>query len=129
MNPVDLSNLLGVLAERRKVLGMTLDALVIRSGVPRATVCRILAGHLTVSFQHIFAVADALGVTITFAPSNASEFLEQQAERQATRLVNAVQSTMALENQAVDVVTTKRMIEQTKNDLLKPSKAKDLWID
>jgi transcriptional regulator with XRE-family HTH domain len=131
-----IKSFLESLAKRRQALGMPWDALVARSGVPRATVTRLLNGHQgDASFTTAVAIAQALGVPVEFdgsaiqsKPIAVEEFMEQQADRQARRLVAMVQGTMGLESQALAEREASPLIRRTKRQLLAGAKKK-LWYD
>jgi transcriptional regulator with XRE-family HTH domain len=131
-----IQSFLASLAERRKALGMPWDALVARSQVSRAAVCRLLKDRpTTAAFQTVIAVAEALGVPVDFdgsairsMPIEVGAFLESQAERQARKLVSMVQGTMGLESQALPNKVAAPLIQRTKQKLLAGPK-KALWYD
>ena len=136
MNAFPIQSFLASLEERRRALGMPWDALGARSGVSRATVIRLLKEHQTgASFQHVIAVAEALGVRVEFdgialqsKPIGVKDFIDQQASRQARKLVGMVQGTMGLESQALANKAAAPLIKRTKRKLLAGSKKK-LWYD
>jgi transcriptional regulator with XRE-family HTH domain len=102
MIQIKLSGFLRELAARRKSLKMPLDTLVHRSGVPRATVCRILKGDAEgVGFGRVAAVAEALGMDLEFRATPQEEFVEAEVQRRARKMADTVQGTMALESQGV----------------------------
>ena len=119
---------------------MTVEILVKKSGVSRATLYRLLQGvQDTPAIHKVAAVAEALGVKATFAPvatayqvkvvfsaADVDKLLKQQAKRQAKRLVGMVQGTMGLESQAVKMEQAARMIETTYIRLMSGPK-KRLW--
>jgi transcriptional regulator with XRE-family HTH domain len=123
-----LNDVFSTLEVRRQALGMSTEALARRSGVSRATVCRILGGeHSSASFWNVMAVAEALGLNARFEPvADEKEYLEQQAEKRARYAVGMVQGTMGLEDQGVDTSTKECLVEETKGRLLAGSKRK-LW--
>src|SRR5262245_45277955 len=87
---------------RRKALKMTWEALAQRSGLSRATVCRLLMGNQTnATFLNVAALARALGVKLKFQQTGEEDFVKRQARRQARKLVGMVQGTMGLESQAL----------------------------
>ena len=124
------------LDERRRTLGMPWDALSARSGVPRATLIRLLKDRQSAAaFQTVVAVAEALGVHFTVngdsiqsVPVAVDDFIELQADRQARKLVGMVQGTMGLESQALDEPATASLVKKTKRRLLAGSKRK-LWYE
>lgn len=128
------------LEERRKKLKMPLDILAARSGLSRATVCRILSGkHTSVSILNVAALADALGVTVElrpteqgigleFTPTEVEDFVEKQAHYQAKRLVGMVQGTMGLEAQSLDAASASELVDKTRRKLANSS-WKKLWYE
>lgn len=136
MNTEPIHSFLASLADRRKALGIPWDALGTRSGASRATLFRLLKDRQTAaSFQTVAAVAEALGVHFEIAgdsirarPIDAKKFLEEQAERQARKLVGMVQGTMGLEGQALAAKETAPLIKEMKRRLLAGPKRK-LWYD
>jgi transcriptional regulator with XRE-family HTH domain len=133
---IPIRSFLGGLEKRRKELGMPWDALVARSGVPRATVIRLLKDrHAAAAFQTVVAVAEALGVpfaidgdSIHSVPVDVDDFLQRQADRQARKLVGMVQGTMGLESQALAEAAAASLVKKTKRRLLAGSKRK-LWYE
>lgn len=83
------------LEERRAALGMSVQALSRRSGVPIATLRRVLysAGYRS-TYDDVLAIAWALGLTIRLEGTPAGEFRQRQAEQaagnpsRATRLLS-----------------------------------------
>ncbi len=115
------------LESRRKQLGMSVRVLSERSGVPVATLNRLLAGHLS---QHKFStvanVAEAMGITISFEAEPVVTVKERQAASKARRLVALVQGTSALEAQAVNRPAFEAMVRQTIHELMAGSPRR-LW--
>jgi transcriptional regulator with XRE-family HTH domain len=129
MKDATLRTFLDDLEKRRKRLGMTWEALAERSGLSRATVCRILSGRTpAASFSHVLALAAALGVEVEFKQKNTEKMAEEQAKHQAKRLVGMVQGTMGLEAQAVNGKSVDRMYRDTYRRLMAGSRRK-LWFD
>jgi transcriptional regulator with XRE-family HTH domain len=129
MTEAAFADFLRDLEGRRKELGMTLDVLARRSGLSRATVCRLLSGgHVHADFLHIVSLAKALGIGVEFKPTPVDDFVEEQAERQSRRLVGMVQGTMGLESQAVGAEEVARMERDARRRLLAGSRRK-LWVE
>ncbi len=136
MNTEPIQSFLAVLAERREALGIPWAALGARSGASRATLYRLLTDRqTTASVQTVVAVAEALGVrfhisghTIRAKPIGVKVFLDQQAERQARKLVSMVQGTMGLESQALAAQKTAPLVRYMKRQLLAGPRSK-LWYD
>jgi transcriptional regulator with XRE-family HTH domain len=120
-----LAEYLQSLERRRKELKMAQQTLAKRSGLSRATVCRLLSGdHVHADFLHIVALSEALGVKLIFVPTPLDEFVEQRAEQVSNRLVSLVQGTMGLESQAVGPETITRMKQDACRRLLTGSRRK-----
>jgi len=118
--------ILKVLGERRRDLGMPVATLAKRAGLCVSTTKRILAGNPRVAFASVVAIADALGIRDLRHSENIVSMREKQASEKAKRLVRMVQATSSLEGQAVDGVAEKRMVARTVTQLLRGSSAA-LW--
>ena len=120
--------LLNRLDDRRRSLGISAVDLAKSCSLSLPTVNRILSGkHTHASWSNILAIARALGLNVEFKPiADAEELRQQQAERKADELVRMVQSTSALEAQAVDQDQLDQMRRQTARELLAGSSRK-LW--
>jgi predicted transcriptional regulator len=117
------------LDKRRRELGMSEGVLAKKAGVSRGTVRRVLGGDFRqVSLGNFLAVAETLGVHLSFEHEPVENFLERQAEKKARRLVGMVQGNMGLESQAVGSDILNQMIRQTVHQLLAGSK-RNLWED
>lgn len=115
------------LNDRRRALGMSCRALAGRSGVSLPTVQRVMGGEAErTAVANVRRIAEALGLDLAFTPiADAETYRQKQAEEKARELVRMVQGTSGLEAQAVDETAMRRMIDRTKQELLK-SKLK-LW--
>ncbi len=114
---------------RRRRLGMTHTALAARSGVAEPTVKRILGGRGGgASFANVAAIAAALGVTVRFGESDPDDMRREQAHKKAERIARMVQATSALEAQAVDAKTFRRLVERTRRELLTGPRRR-LWSE
>jgi transcriptional regulator with XRE-family HTH domain len=118
------------LEERRRVLGMTYAVLAKRSGVSMPTVVRILSNqHHTASIAKVYAIAEALGVTLDLnETARPEQLLERQARRKAKQVSAMLQGTSGLEGQALDTAVLDRMTDQTVHELLAGS-PRGLWSD
>ncbi len=127
INPAEI---LRKLDARRKKLGMSRAIVAKRSGVPMTTVQRILsAGEPRPGLSNVLAIAEVLGVPLSFdVSSGIDELRERQARQKAERLVKMVQATSGLEGQAVDAETVERMVRQTAHELL-AGPTRRLWDD
>ncbi|MDZ4683845.1 MAG: hypothetical protein SH850_02075 [Planctomycetaceae bacterium] len=115
------------LERRRRELAMTFPALSHRSGVSEPTIKRMLGGKAEdASFAKVKAVAIALGVSIQFGETDPEELRRNQAMKKAEAVARLVQGTSALESQAVDEQTVKRLVERTYHELLAGS-SRRLW--
>ena len=115
------------LNDRRRALGMSCRALADRSGVSLPTVQRAMMGQAErTTVRNVRRIAEAMGLDLALIPSVAAEaYRQKQAEQKARELVRMVQGTSGLEAQAVDETAMRRMIDRTKQELLR-SKRK-LW--
>src|SRR5262245_15331449 len=87
---------------RRRMLGMSHEALARKSGVPVRTVVRILSGRVNIGLAKLRSLAVVLGLEIKFEENASIESLqEREARRKAEQLVKIVQGTSGLEGQAV----------------------------
>ncbi|MEI8021735.1 MAG: helix-turn-helix domain-containing protein [Schlesneria sp.] len=118
------------LEARRRELGISQAALADRSGVSLPTVHRILSGHgSAASLDNIMAITQVLGMDLEAVPvCDAQEILERQARKKAEKLVRMVQSTSALEAQAVSARQIGQMIKKTIQELLAGSRRR-LWAE
>lgn len=116
------------LENRRKLLGMTKSTLAERAGVSLPTLNRTLSdSERSPTLPTIIAIAAALGLELKLeAAQEPDDFRHAQAKAKATRIVQMVQGTMALEAQAVDQKTIDRLIDQTVHELLAGSPRR-LW--
>ncbi len=126
-----MSNILPITAERlqnrRKMLGIGFQSLASRSGVSIPTVKRIFGGQIAAaSFGNISAIAEALGLSFELGESSVDALCRQQARKKAMQVARLVQGTSALESQAVEKDTYKRMVEKSFREILAGPKRK-LW--
>ena len=114
---------------RRKALKMPLEALVKRSGVPRAAVVRILRGNVDmVRFGQFQKVAGVLGIPIGAPAFDPEELRSIEARKKARLLRRLTQGTMGLEAQALPEDVLSELEEQTVAKLLAGTGRK-LWSD
>lgn len=113
---------------RRRRLGMTFGALARRSGVSEPTVKRILGGKsaAAASFGNVAAIAEALGCSLELGQIDVDEMREQEARKKAERIARLVQGSSALESQAVDEQTLRRLVERSYHELL-AGPSRRLW--
>jgi hypothetical protein len=112
---------------RRKKLKITLGALARLSGVPIATVNRILADPGTVKFESVDAVGRVLGVNYKSASMvKLKTVLQDRAMEKARYVAKAVQGTQGLEAAGVDSAGYNRLVEIAAQTLLAGNKRK-LW--
>ena len=126
-----MSNILPITAERlqtrRKMLGIGFQSLASRSGVSIPTVKRIFGGQIAAaSFGNIAAIAEALGLSFELGESSVDALCRQQARKKAMQVARLVQGTSALESQAVEKDTYKRIVEKSFREILAGPKRK-LW--
>ncbi|MBN1911394.1 MAG: helix-turn-helix domain-containing protein [Pirellulales bacterium] len=117
-----------LLNRRRRELGMSISALSAHSGVPEATVKRVLGdGFQKVAFATVAAVARALGVTLSFEETvDAFALQEEQAMKKARCLIGIIQGSSGLESQAVEGQEVEALVQQTVHELMAGPKRK-LW--
>lgn len=113
------SQLLARLNSRRQELGMSYSALAHRCGVSEPTLKRVLgAGAGQTAFSTVVAIADALGMSLRLDEVEADALRRRQARKKAAAAARLVQGTSALESQAVDKGTYRRLVERTVHELL-----------
>jgi hypothetical protein len=107
---------------------MPLRVLVERSGLSRATVCRLLSGKEDAKFTHVVAIARILGVELVSVSATPTEkIIETQARQQAQRAFRLTQGTMGLEAQGVeDNTAVEQLIEGSVQRFLKGPRNR-LW--
>lgn len=118
-----------ILSTRRRKLGITIGALARLSGVPVATVNRILANPASVRFEHVDTVGRVLGVNFREARKRKVEqVLRDRAYEKARYVARVVQGTQGLEAAGVDASGYDRLVEVAAETLLAGKKRK-LWDD
>lgn len=118
-----------ILSTRRRKLGITIGALARLSGVPVATVNRILANPASVRFEHVDMVGCVLGVNFREARKRKVEqVLRDRAYEKARYVARVVQGTQGLEAAGVDASGYDRLVEVAAETLLAGKKRK-LWDD
>lgn len=129
-----VANQLRQLESRRRQLGMSLAALAQRSGLSAPTLNRILGGEANPTLETLVTLAKALGVEIRISengvdlrePTTPARFRKAIAKEKASKVVQMVQGTSALESQAVGQADVKNMVEQTIHELLAGT-SRRLW--
>lgn len=117
------------LMSRRKKLGMPTRTLVRISGVPVATVNRILTNPARVRFEYVAAVARVLGVDMEAGKTvPLQQLLKDRALIKASYVAKLIQGTQALEASALDQPGYERLIAVSTAALLAGKKRK-LWDD
>ena len=117
------------LMSRRKKLGMPTRTLVRMSGVPVATVNRILTNPARVRFEYVAAVARVLGVDMEAGKTvPLQRILKDRAQIKASYVAKLIQGTQALEASALDQPGYERLIAVSIAALLAGKKRK-LWDD
>ena len=117
------------LMSRRKKLGMPTRTLVRISGVPVATVNRILTNPARVRFEYVAAVARVLGVDMEAGKTvPLQQILKDRALIKASYVAKLIQGTQALEASALDQPGYERLIAVSIAALLAGKKRK-LWDD
>jgi transcriptional regulator with XRE-family HTH domain len=108
---------------------MSFAVVAARSGVSEPTVKRILGGQIgEASFANVVAIAEALGASLSMSETDPDEMRRLQAHRKAEQVARLVQGTSALESQAVDAESYKRLVERSFHELLAGSKRR-LWSE
>lgn len=116
-----------ILNRRRRKLGITISALSRLSGVPVATVNRILANPDYVRFKHVDTVGRVLGVNFRDARRvKLEKVLRDRAYEKARYVARVVQGTQGLEAAGVDSGGYIRLVEVAAQALLAGKKRK-LW--
>jgi hypothetical protein len=116
-----------ILNKRRRRLGMTIGALARLSGVPVATVNRILSDPSRVRFEKVASVGRVLGInllTVRKAPIN--KVLQKRVADKAKYVARIVQGTQGLEAAGVDSEGYQRLVKVATDTLLAGKKRK-LW--
>ena len=127
------NNIINVLQNRRRQLGMPYKALAKRANLGMVTVQRALNGETGVRFDTIAAIAECLGInfeaadTIKVNTIEVNTILEQQARQKAKHLVALTQGSAGLEGQGVGIETRHRVEDKIVHELLAGSK-KRLWV-
>lgn len=104
---------------RRRELGMSMRLLAQRTGVGVATVQRVLSGRSGERLSTICALADALGVSLRLARTiPAARYRRMQAQKKARQLVGMVQGNAALEGQATDQRSARKVARDVERRLL-----------
>ena len=116
-----------VLDTRRRQLGITIRALARMSGVPVATVNRILADPSNVRFEYVAAVGAVVGLDLATARRvPVKRVLRDRALAKARYVARFVQGTQGLEAAGVDTAGYERLVEVAAEALLAGKKRK-LW--
>jgi transcriptional regulator with XRE-family HTH domain len=93
---------LEALDRQRRALRMPLDIVAARSGLSRATVCRVLIDkNVSSHLDNVIAIARVLGVTFEICIEQPDLLIERHVQEQAKQLVQMVQGSMALEAQGI----------------------------
>ena len=99
-----VEDILAVLDERRRKLGMSESVVAQRANLSLSTVQRAFAGTGNPSFAAVAAIASALGAKLAAGGEEVTRVRERQASAKAEKLVRLVQGSSALENQAADAI-------------------------
>lgn len=105
-DPIDAKNpnqaWLEALDRQRRALKMPLDVVAERSGLSRATVCRVLIDkNVSSHLDNVIAIARVLGVTFEICIEQPDILVERHVQKLARQLVQLVQGSMALESQGI----------------------------
>ena len=116
-----------ILNTRRRKLGVTIGALARLSGVPVATVNRILRDPATARFEKVAAVGSILGVDYANARKvPVKRVLRERALQKARYVAAVVQGTQGLEAAGLDSAGYERLVAVAAETLLAGKKRK-LW--
>ena len=116
-----------ILNTRRRKLGVTIGALARLSGVPVATVNRILKDPGSARFEKVAAVGGVLGVDFANARKvPVKRVLRDRATQKARYVAKVVQGTQGLEAAGVDATGFERLVVVATETLLAGKKRK-LW--
>ncbi|MFO0936255.1 MAG: helix-turn-helix transcriptional regulator [Gemmataceae bacterium] len=116
-----------MLNNRRKKLGMTIRALSRLSGIPVATVNRVLSKPSSVRFEHVDRVGRVLGVNFQGVQKiSLHKVLHDRAYAKARFVAKTVQGSQGLEAAGVDSQGFNRIVDIAAQALLSGKKRK-LW--
>jgi transcriptional regulator with XRE-family HTH domain len=123
-----VQNILTELEERRRALGMSYRVLSERSGLGITTVQRVLRQHKGERLDTLVRIAQALGGQIGLVrPRTLRAMRKEQATRKAGAIVSMAQANAALEEQAVDEKSMKRIQRDIAESILRGSNHR-LWV-
>ena len=115
-----------ILNARRRKLSMTIDALARLSGVPIATVNRILKNPQKAQFGSVAAIGGVLGVDYTTAKKTSlKRVLIDRATEKARYVAKFVQGTQGLEAAGVDSDGYRRLVTVATETLLAGKRRKN----
>ena len=124
---VTASNIIDELESRRNELGMSCHLLAKRCGLAMRTVQRVLHGEVDARLQTLLAIAGVLGADIGLAKRQSIHGMkDRQARAKARRLAAIAQGSSALEGQAVNKATV-RKVERRIADGLRAGSNIRLW--
>lgn len=118
----------GWIKTMREALGMTSGQMAKRMKTSQPRIIQLEQNERNLKISTLEKAAAALGCTLVYAlvPQEPIEqMIQEQAQRTASKLINKVNVTMALENQQVD---SNVMLEDMTNKLLDGSLSK-IWED
>jgi AraC-like DNA-binding protein len=112
---------------RRRELRIGHETVAAISGVSIATVKRVFGGELgEVTFRHVAAVADAVGLSIEGSGPPAQALLERRAAAKARRVAESIQSAAVLSGRGVAAEDLARLESAIADELLLGSPRR-LW--
>jgi hypothetical protein len=112
---------------RRRELRIGHETVASISGVSIATVKRVFGGELgEVTFRHVAAVAEAVGLSIKGSGPPAQSLLEQRAAVKARRVAESIQSAAVLSGRGVAAGDLARLESAIADELLLGSPRR-LW--
>jgi transcriptional regulator with XRE-family HTH domain len=117
------------LNRRRRELGLSCALLAKRTNLSLRTVQRALSGEGPVpEFSTIMALSQGLGLTLRLEAQDARAMCRRQAEEKARLITSLVQSSSALEAQALPAKALRDLHERTVHELLAGSRRR-LWAE
>lgn len=123
-----IKTILNELGQRRRDLGLSYKQLADRTGLSLQTIQRLLGGRCTnAQIRTVAAVAEILGAEVGLIRKRPINTIRrEQASRKAKKLVQASQASAALEGQAVEKETLKKVERVIMERLLAGPKVR-LW--
>jgi len=123
----DYETIVAHLNRQRRALGMGIDVVARRSGVSKPTVQRILAGNQPhASFDHVCAIARALGAVIGVARMNDARDMRRE---QATRAIMKKAGLSPTDTDVTDIPDEVKKLIVEGAEILQKKQNMKLWKD